>query len=151
MQKQQDNFRRDPIAAEPQKRTAATTLVGYSDKLLEEAANPSNMRRMAEADTCGIIHGCCGDTMEIYLRLDSGTIQDATFMTDGGESAVACGSVLTKRLKGLSLAEAGQLSPGELIDALGGLPPTKIHCASLTLNTLGQAIRLCGAGTDTKA
>ncbi|MBC8253262.1 MAG: iron-sulfur cluster assembly scaffold protein, partial [Ardenticatenia bacterium] len=97
-------------------------------------------RRVAEADDCGISHGCCGDTKEIYLRLDAETIKDATFMTDGSEPAVACGSVLTKLLKGMSLAEAGHVRPEELINALDGLPPVKTHCAKLTLDTLGKAI-----------
>lgn len=140
MEKRLEVFDREGTVAEPQKRVNEQQIAGYSDKVLEEAASPSNMRRMAEADACGIIHGCCGDTMEIYLRLDAETIKDATFMTDGSEPAVACGSVLTKLLKGMSLAEAGHVRPEELINALDGLPPVKTHCTKLTLNTLGKAI-----------
>ena len=140
MQKQQKASDHDRMALEPQKRITERQPANYSDKVMEEAASPSNMRRMAEADACGIIHGCCGDTMEIYLRLDAGTIQDATFMTDGHESAVASASMLTRWVKGMSLAKAGQIRAEDLLTALNGLPLAKTHCATLAVNTLGQAI-----------
>ncbi|MBC8253998.1 MAG: hypothetical protein H8E35_08210, partial [Ardenticatenia bacterium] len=59
MEKRLEVFDREGTVAEPQKRVNEQQIAGYSDKVLEEAASPSNMRRMAEADACGIIHGCC--------------------------------------------------------------------------------------------
>jgi nitrogen fixation NifU-like protein len=112
----------------------------YSAKVLEESSNPNNMGWMSDPDAQGIIHGCCGDTMEIYLRLNGDTIQQATFATDGGESAIACASMLTKMLRGISLDKAGQIAPEQLIAALDGLPMGKLHCATLVVNTLRQAI-----------
>lgn len=112
----------------------------YSAKVTAESFNPSNMGRMPDPDAQGIIHGCCGDTMEIYLRLDGDRIQEATFATDGHESAIACGSVLTKMLWGMSLEEASKIAPEDLIVPLGGLPKEKVHCANLTVNTLREAI-----------
>ena len=112
----------------------------YSAKVIAELSNPSNMWRMSGRDAYGIIHGCCGDTMEIYLRLDGDRIEEATFMTDGRESEIACGSMLTKMVRGMSLKEASKIMPEELIAALGGLPDAKVHCANLTLNTLREAI-----------
>lgn len=112
----------------------------YSMRVLVEAANPKNNVRMLDADLQGIFRGWCGDTMEIYLRLGGERIKEAAFMTDGGESAVACGSMLTKMLKGLSLATANKIKPEDLLNALGGLPPAKTHCATLTINALSKAI-----------
>ena len=112
----------------------------YSAKVVKESYNPSNMGPMSEPDAHGIIHGCCGDTMEIYLRLDGDRIEEATFTTDGRESARACGSMLTKMVWGMSLEEAGKIRPEQLIAALDGLPRAKVHCANLTLNALREAI-----------
>lgn len=114
--------------------------VPYSDKVLAEVRNPRNRGRMADADACGIVHGCCGDTMEIYLWLDGKIIQQATFMTDGRESAVACGSMLTTLVRGMSLERAGQIRAEDVIAALDGLPEAKVHCANLTVNTLRKAL-----------
>ncbi|MBN1317246.1 MAG: iron-sulfur cluster assembly scaffold protein [Anaerolineales bacterium] len=115
-------------------------LTGYSEKVLKEAADPNNMLRMEGADAAGIVHGCCGDTMEIFLRLDNGNIQEAAFMTDGRESAIACASMLTRLVKGMSLDKANKLTPEVLITALDGLPPAKVHCATLTINTFKNAL-----------
>ena len=112
----------------------------YSAKVTAESSNPSNMGRMRDPDASGIIHGCCGDTMEIYLRLNVDRIEEARFTTDGRESAVACGSMLTKMLRGMSLKDAGEITPEDLIAALDGLPKAKVHWANLTLNTLRQAL-----------
>jgi len=118
----------------------------YSARVIEESSNPSNMSPMSEPHAHGIIHGCCGDTMEIYLRLNGDRIEEATFTTDGRESAIACASVLTKAVPGLSLGEAGKIRPEDVIAALDGLPKARIHCAHLTVNTLRQAIGNWHAG-----
>jgi len=114
--------------------------VTYSDTVIEESSNPSHMARMQDPDACGIVRGCCGDTMEICLRLDMARIVEGTFMTDGRESAIASGSMLTKIVRGMSMEEASKVAPEDLIAALGGLPPAKIHCASLAVSALQKAI-----------
>ncbi len=98
------------------------------------------MGPMSEPDTHGIIYGSCGDTMEIYLRLDGDKIEEATFTTDGRESAIACASVLTKTVRGLLLGEVGKIRLEDVIAALDGLPEAKVHCAHLTVNTLRQVV-----------
>ena len=131
----------EQMVPEPQKDAVAhETQLLYSAKVIELALDPKNQGRMVEPDAYGVIHGCCGDTMEIYLRLDDDRITQATFMTDGLEPALACGSMLTTMVQGLSPDEAGEIGPRELIVALDSLPRAKMHCASLTVNALQQAL-----------
>jgi nitrogen fixation NifU-like protein len=112
----------------------------YPDKVIEAFYNPKNLGRMTEPNVQGIVHGWCGDTMEIYLRLNGERIEQASFMTDGCGPTVACGSTLTTMVQGLSLQEAGRITPEDLLDALGGLPAESAHCAELAVNTLREAI-----------
>jgi nitrogen fixation NifU-like protein len=112
----------------------------YSDKVVQEFYDPSNLGRMPEPDARAIVRGWCGDTMEIYLRLDGEKIQAATFMTDGCGPTVACGSVLTKMVVGKSLEDAGKILPEDLLEALDGLPEENIHCAELAVSTLQSAL-----------
>jgi nitrogen fixation NifU-like protein len=123
----------------------AAEQTAYSAKVIVESSNPGHMARMDGPDAWGIIHGCCGDTMEIYLRLDGERIAGATFMTDGHESAIACANVLCKVVRGMSRAEAGRIRPDDVIAALDGLPLAKVHCATLTVNTLKKALAGEGA------
>jgi nitrogen fixation NifU-like protein len=115
----------------------------FSARVLAEARQPQNMGVMNEFDGYGLVLGPCGDTMEIFLGLNGGRIEKAAFMTDGCGPTVACGSVLTQMVQGQSLAEAAAIEAAELILALDGLPPEHVHCATLAVNTLQQAITDC--------
>lgn len=112
----------------------------YSEKVIEEYHHPKNVGRMSEPDAIGIVHGWCGDTMEIYLRVNDRRIVEATFMTDGCGPSVACGSKLTTMIQGISIGKAGELSKDDLLTALDGLPEESLHCAELAVNTLQEAI-----------
>jgi nitrogen fixation NifU-like protein len=112
----------------------------YSAKVIEHAHNPRNRGRIDRPDAYKILHGPCGDTMEIYLRLDQEGIRDVTFMTDGCSPSTACGSMLTTMVQGISLEEASTIEPEDLLVALDGLPEGSAHCAKLAVNTLREAI-----------
>ncbi len=112
----------------------------YSERVIAEAAHPKNVGRLPGADAFGIFHGGCGDTMEIYLQLEGGRIKKATFMTSGQTSAIAAGSALTTMAQGLSLEQAGEIKADDVIEALGGLPKAKAHCAELMVTALREAI-----------
>jgi len=114
--------------------------VTYSAKVIEEFYNPRNLGRMPEPDAHGLVHGWCGDTMEVYLRLDGERIKEATFMTDGCGPTVACGSMLTTMVQGMSLEQASKVRPEDLLEALDGLPEESVHCAELAVSTLQNAI-----------
>ena len=130
----------DYMVADLQRQIIEQERALYSDKVIEEAHNPRNLGRMPEPDACGIVRGWCGDTMEIYLRLDRERIKEITFMTDGCGPSVACGSMLTTMARGVSLEAASQITPQDLLAALDGLPEENAHCAELAVTTLREAI-----------
>ena len=133
-----DNF--DRTVAELQQQIIEQERALYSDKVLEEAHNPRNLGRMPEPDACAVVCGWCGDTMEVYLRLEGERIGEVTFMTNGCGPSVACGSMLTRLVQGISLEEAGRIEPEDLLAALDGLPEESVHCAELAVSTLREAI-----------
>jgi nitrogen fixation NifU-like protein len=130
----------DRFAEELQQEIIEQAQAVYSDKVVEGFYNPKNLGRMSEPDTRGLVHGWCGDTMEIYLRLNGEKIKEATFMTDGCGPTVACGSMLTTMVTGKSLEEADEILPEDLIEALDGLPEESVHCAELAVGTLQNAL-----------
>lgn len=137
---QAESDRWDRVVAELQREIEEKERALYSTKVLEQARNPENLGRMEAPDAHAIITGWCGDTMEIYLRLNGNTIQEATFLTDGCGPSVACGSMLTTMVQGMALNSANRIDPADLILALDGLPEESAHCAELAVNTLRQAI-----------
>jgi len=112
----------------------------YTKKALEEAYNPKNVGKIEDADCFGRVTGPCGDTMEIYMRVINGKIEDCKFLTDGCGATIACGSVLTEMLKGKTLEEAAKIKPEDILSVLGGLPPENLHCPVLAVRTLNAAL-----------
>jgi nitrogen fixation NifU-like protein len=130
----------DRMVEEIQRQIIEDERATYSQKVIEEYYNPKNLGRMSDPDVVGIVQGWCGDTMEIYLRMNSSRIEEATFMTDGCGPTVACGSKLTTMVRGMSLDQASEITPENLIAALDGLPEESVHCAELAVSTLQEAI-----------
>ncbi len=113
----------------------------YSETVIREYFNPRNVGRMENPDAFGIMQGPCSDTMEFYMKIHEGKIDEVTFMTDGCGATIACGSMLTSMVKGHSIDEAKNISPDDLITVLGGLPKESLHCAALAIGALRKAIR----------
>lgn len=113
----------------------------FSKEALQLIASKENLGCIEDPDARGRVTGWCGDTMQIDLRLIGGLIKEARFMTDGCGATIACGSMITKMVLTKSLTEAERISPGEIIDALGGLPEDHLHCADLAVLTLRETIQ----------
>jgi len=113
----------------------------YSETVIEHAMNPRNVGVMQDADGFARVTGPCGDTMEIWIKVNNDAIAGATFMTDGCGTSIASGSMVTEMVKGKSVSEAQRISQQDVLTALGGLPEESEHCALLAANTLKAAIR----------
>jgi nitrogen fixation protein NifU and related proteins len=114
----------------------------FSERVIEEYNNPKNISKMAQPDIFATLTGWCGDTMEIYLKMDHDIIEDISFMTDGCGATIACGSMLTSMVKGKSVEEAEAITDNDLITALQGLPEENLHCAHLAIITLEKALEM---------
>ena len=112
----------------------------YSKKVMEYALKPVNVGRMNTPDGSAHDTGICGDSMEIYLQVEDKTIVEARFFSSGCGVTFACGSAVTKLVKGRHIQHALDISPGDIIDELDELPDENIHCAILAASTLHKAI-----------
>jgi nitrogen fixation NifU-like protein len=113
----------------------------YNDTVMDHFLNPRNMGDVQEADGVGEVGAAaCGDIMKISLKIRDGKIEDARFKTFGCGSAIASSSMATELIKGRTIEEAKNFSNQEVVDALGGLPPVKIHCSVLAEEALKAAI-----------
>ncbi len=114
----------------------------YSDRLMEHFRNPRNVGVIENADGVGKVgNPVCGDIMELTIRVQNGIITDARFRTFGCGAAIATSSMVTELVKGKTIAEALQLSNKAVAEALGGLPPIKMHCSVLAEQALKSAIQ----------
>lgn len=113
----------------------------FSKEVVAEFKNPTHAARMPDADAEGIADGLCGDTMEMYLKIEGERIKACTFYTDGCGATIACGNRLARFVEGMSLQAARSVNPSDLISLLNGLPSEHVHCATLAVMALRNAIR----------
>ncbi|MBN1657009.1 MAG: iron-sulfur cluster assembly scaffold protein [Anaerolineae bacterium] len=116
----------------------------YSATVIDHARHPRNLGGMLDPDGQAAARSSCGDTMAIFLRLNDSRIEMASFLTDGCGATLACGSMLTTMVRGMTLEEAAAVEASDVILALGGLPPENVHCAVLAVVTLQHAMARCG-------
>ena len=119
--------------------------MAYSDKVLDHYENPRNVGAFDKGDETvgtGMVGApACGDVMKLQIKVGAdGIIEDAKFKTFGCGSAIASSSMATELIKGRSIDEAMNFTNQEVVDALGGLPPVKIHCSVLAEEALKAAL-----------
>lgn len=113
----------------------------YSQKVMDHFMNPRNVGEMPDADGIGTEgNPVCGDVMKLYIKVKDDRIVDAKFQTFGCGAAIAVSSMITEMVKGKTLDEALKISKETVADALGGLPPQKMHCSNLGADALKKAI-----------
>ena len=116
----------------------------YSDVVKEHFMNPKNVfnpdegfEHNAEGMTGNIK---CGDQMMFMLRVEGDVIKDVRWKTYGCASAIASTSMLSEVIKGMTIKQAYNIKPNDIVDKLGGLPDNKIHCSVLGDKALRAAI-----------
>jgi len=121
----------------------------YTDKVKEHFFNPQNIFKSdaeekvfeKEADGIGEVGSpACGDVMRMYIKVKDGKITECRWKTFGCASAIASTSMLSEMVIGMDLEKAKKITPKDILNQLGGLPPQKIHCSVLGDQALRKAI-----------
>lgn len=113
----------------------------YSETVIDHWQNPRNFRKIENPDGYASVKGSCGDTMEMFLKINNGNISECGFQTDGCGTTIVCGSLVTELALNKSFTQAlVVVSADEILKRLGGLPESDIHCAQLAAETLRRAL-----------
>lgn len=114
----------------------------YTEQVMDHFMNPRNMGEMEDASGVGTVGNAkCGDIMRIYIKVENDVITDVSFKTFGCGAAIATSSKATELVKGKTIDEALQITNKAVMEALGGLPPVKVHCSVLAEEALHAAIK----------
>ncbi len=113
----------------------------YNSLVMEHLHHPRNKGEMENPDGVGQAQNpVCGDTMRLFIRVEHDRIVDATFLTFGCGAAIASSSVTTEMIKGKTVEEILTISDRMIVEALGGLPASKIHCSVLAEKAIRAAV-----------
>ncbi|NLY85443.1 MAG: iron-sulfur cluster assembly scaffold protein [Tissierellia bacterium] len=113
----------------------------YSMTVIEHFMTPRNVGSMKDPDGVGTYGDLkCGDSLTIYIKVKDNVITDISFLVFGCTASIATSSMITEMAKGKTIEEAEAITEKDLIDALGGLPQSKLHCSVLGVKGLRAAI-----------
>ena len=114
----------------------------YSEKVMDHFTHPRNTGEIADASGIGTVgNPVCGDVMKMYLKIENNIIVDIKFKTFGCGAAIATSSMVTEMVKGKSITDALAITNKAVAEALGGLPPVKMHCSVLAEEALRSALK----------
>ena len=113
----------------------------YGDVVLDHFDNPRNVGDVENPDATGrASNPACGDTLVLTLRVREGRIEQARFRASGCGASIASSSMTTVMLTGLGIDEARLVTNQQVAEALGGLPPAKMHCSVLAQEAIRSAL-----------
>ncbi len=130
----------DEFAAKLQEEINQDIIQTYGEKVYERWRNPRFAGCMESPTGYGRVTGSCGDTMEIFLRLENGIVSDASFTTDGCGCSAVCASVACELAIAKEPEGVADVTGEMIVQVLGRLPENDVHCAYLAAETLQAAL-----------
>ena len=113
----------------------------YNPLVMDHFTHPRNMGEMDAPDGVGeATNPVCGDTLRLFIKVSDNRIVDVRFLTFGCAAAIAASSITTEMIRGKTLDEVLEISDRDVVDALGGLPPAKLHCSVLAAKAINAAV-----------
>lgn len=82
----------------------------------------------------------CGDSLLMSFKIENDRILDIKYKIYGCGAAVATSSIASELAIGKTLDQALKIDEKTIADALGGLPPEKLHCSNLASGAIRGAI-----------
>lgn len=115
--------------------------LNYTKKTLDNFLKPKNIGKISKPDGYAQIGNMvCGDQLDFFLKVEKGKIKDVKFLSFGCASNIATASVLTEKVKGMTIEAAKKYPWQKIVDDLGGLPHQKVHCSVIAVQGLKKAI-----------
>lgn len=115
--------------------------LNYTKKTINHFLKPQNIGKISKPDGYAQIGNMiCGDQLDFFLKVEKGKIKDVKFLSFGCASNIATASILTEKVKGLTIERAKKYDWKKVVKELGGLPRQKIHCSVMAVQGLQKAI-----------
>ena len=112
----------------------------FGEKVYQRWRRPLYMQVMDDPDGHANLRGGCGDSIEIFLKLENNRVAYASFLTDGCATSIVCGSYAAEMALGKTADELLEIDGNVILNELGGLPKENEHCAHLAAESLHAAL-----------
>ncbi|MDD5217164.1 MAG: iron-sulfur cluster assembly scaffold protein [Candidatus Omnitrophica bacterium] len=102
--------------------------------------DPSIYGRMNDPDGSSYLQGPCGDVMEFYLTISDDKLAEVKYYSEGCNATRACGAMVARLAVGKTIHEGLNISAGDIMSCLKGLPEDHLHCSILAVSAFYRAI-----------
>ena len=123
---------------------------GFGSRILDHFQHPRNVGIAADHNHCYFEQDNPWLIRILFtLRVAEGQIQEVRFQAQGCVTTTACASALTEMVQGKKPEQALSITPEQLSEYLGTVPPEKMYCCRLAVETVRNALREphpCSAG-----
>jgi len=114
----------------------------YQENILDHYENPRNYGSLGKHDIK--VHDSnplCGDSFDMELIIKNNKVTDVKFLGHGCAISTAAASMLTEKIKGMSLDKIKKLDKDDVLELLGiKLSHVRIKCAMLPLKIIKLAV-----------
>ena len=116
--------------------------MGYTKEVIEHFLRPKNAGQMENPSGVGMIGDPeCGDSLQLFIRVDGERISDVKYLIRGCPAAMAVASALSELAMGKLVEDALFITDDDVVEVLGGLPEIKLHCSNLGASALQLALK----------
>ncbi|GEM_PF-2359592 len=114
----------------------------YKENILDHYKHPHNAGILVEYSfKHKELNPLCGDTIEIFVKLDENNVKSVSFIGNGCAISQASASMLTDYIKNKSLKEVTEIKRDVILEMLGiKIGVVRMKCALLSLKTLLKGI-----------
>lgn len=113
----------------------------YTKKVMAHFLHPKNIGEIKNPDGYAEVgNPICGDMLTFSIKVKNKKIVDIKYLSFGCASNIATASVMTEKVKGMTIEKAKKFKWETIINELGGLPKQKIHCSILVVKGLQKVI-----------
>ncbi len=95
---------------------------------------------MADPDGYAKVTGNCGDTMELAFKARQGQVMETHTWTDGCSMSRSCIDAAARLASGKDVSGLAKITMMNIVDEVGSVPDTHLHCAQLAEATLQRAL-----------
>lgn len=113
----------------------------YGPRVFHRWMNLLHQGVLADPDGYACLRSGCGDSMEVFLRVDADRVTEASFRSAGCGASAVCGSYAAEMALGKTPEEILLITGESILEHLGGLPREEEPMAALAAKTLQAALQ----------